>query len=210
MKLGFKELAQVLVRLPLTERTSYGIHGASYEHADAIMISTVMTTLVNAGAYPGPSAVYNVHDNVSLTFLSALSELCDEGWVDQVTETRYRLSEEGYCALRQSRIVGNATRVLKPREETPLADRTHHEMLSGLEAAGWMIMPYPRKQLAAIQTKDVPDDHKICYFHGSALDVCKPYLEVFLSLDAIAARGDLFLLIQFTATRELCESYVHI
>ena len=192
MKLGFKELAQVLVRLPLTERTSYGIPSASCEHADARMISTVVTTLVNAGAYPGPSAVYHVPDNVSLVFFSALGELCDLGWIEEVSDSRYRLSEEGYAALRQSRVVGDATRVLMPRTDIPLADRTHHEMLCGLEAEGKNIMVYPRRTLAAIPSKDVPHDQKICYYNGSALDVCKPYLEVLLSLDAVAARGDLF------------------
>ena len=192
LQIGFETLMKVFVKLPLTKESAYGIPEAKPLNISASRVSTVVTALVNAGAYPGPAAVYHCTDSNTLEFFSCLHALCEDGWVENLLGDRFRLTEAGFDCLRQSRITGSDLPVLLPRGHIALADQTTHEMLCALQANAWDISPYVRQRLPVIKPNEFSDGDKICVFNGKALDVCRSYIEVLLSVGTLCERGCLF------------------
>ena len=148
----------------------------------------VVTLLVQAEAYPGPYGTLTTGSSWSQERLCALETFVDNGLVLNLDE-RYQISEVGFSCLHSLRDCKDTSRVMMPRVDVAIADRTHWELLFQLHCGGWRALPATGHATRPVPTINPSDDDKKIYFNGRALDVSHTYLQCMVSLEKLAERG---------------------
>ena len=154
----------------------------------------VVTALVNAEAYPGPSATLSTPDSTTLAWMSRLQGLALEGLVREQPPGQWQITLEGAQHLKVSRTIMSCDRALVPRRGVAIADRRTWELIIMLEADQWKCLPAPKKKsLKPIMLQDdIPVDDRFFYFNRGKLDISCDYLRCLLGWKMIRDRGFVF------------------
>ena len=196
LKAGTVAMATSFTRLRLCTQPSYMIVPPEDEKVGdkvpRFRVQQVVTDLVNSSAYPGPWGIYYLPDTEGTSpKLLCLALMLQEGWVERLGTSRYRMTQKGFDNLVTTQKTVNCTRVLEPRSEIALCDCTTHELLCKLRDQGWSCKMWARQwsRKIVVIPGNVQDDQKLVFFNSKTLDVGKSYLEVLLRFDELHSRG---------------------
>ena len=111
---------------------------------------TLITAMVNAEAYPGPSLTYRYADESSLEMYGRLQWMIARHLVRKVAECEFQLTDHAMQHLRCNRKLVDFQRLLSSRS-LPLNDLAQWELLCALRLGNWTLMPAPfRKVVPAL------------------------------------------------------------
>ena len=151
---------------------------------------TLITAMVNAEAYPGPSLTHRFSDASSLELCGRLQWMIERVLVRKVAEGEFQLTEHAMQHLRCNRKLVDFQRMLSPRS-LPLDDLTQWELLCALRLNSWTLLPAPYRKVvpALVLAEDIPIEQRLVYFNRSGLSVHSDYLRCLLSATDLFAQG---------------------
>ena len=190
LKLGKANLlARCLQCVPAPE-SLYNVVGLPDDLAEDQITKHIITTVINAGAYPGPCCLFTATDNLGPRVHACLQSLKECGVLVEPSNGKFRMTDVGFARLQHLRLTTKYHPVMLPREKLALMDRSHWELLVMLQDAKWAMVPYKaREKVPALQLKTMKPEDQLFYVNRKNLDVQHSYLEALLSIPDLIKKG---------------------
>lgn len=151
LAVGMDNLKRSMVESALTSEATYHFEGVPlprqcHDHEGW----SVLTHIVNAGAYPGPFALWSPSPTLGEDARRCLQDFIAAGLVSELQPGMFQVTVMGMKYLQRSRVCKSHRHVFH-RREVPVLEWTQWELLDWLLRRDWQLHPYvPRKAPPAL------------------------------------------------------------